>query len=587
MFTQKKTLIGFLSLLLLVWIGETFGYSELHFGIQKVLAVPAAPSTSSLTELTQTLGIGISAITTLIFLIYPLNAVLLSPNFFLDIHSSSTVIITIWRTSRDIMNVIFAFMLLAGACMTVVTAKEDYIKNNFLKFILGIILVNFSWFFPRVILDMGNVLTATIYQLPTHVGTQCRTIDEGGNTVECEFPHGFKYFDEAVKIKSEGTPATPPNTGIDYGGYTYKCPTTQVCFQVTPLIANTNTASGIMGGLIYNHGKLKEIPKVPNLTGGANNDPMKQMGALLTFVINTIFRVGLGLAIFLAMLALMVAFIIRIPILWMTMAFMPFMFIGFVMGDKMGNFNTMKIFQSFVKAAFLPAVTAIPFAVGFIVINAVLFSPVPSSAEFLSESVGKFLPGVTNLWLVLWHITTILIIWKGVFMALAIDDVYTGATKGIQGIGGSLGKVIAKAPLSATVIPFGKRGKDGKVPKTSLGKIARIPGQMAMAADMGALDKAKLKEILGGKRAKIKMTDSMKTTSTNLGDSTNLKAAIASNNPEAVVKEMRLLNAKFGNNDAAHRIRIVEHKLGKEMTEGMRESVLSKLTAGGMEPKKP
>ena len=38
-----------------------------------------------------------------------------------------------------------------------------------------------------------------------------------------------------------------------------------------------------------------------------------------------------------------VVFLIRIPIIWLTISFMPFMFLGFVMGDKMGQFDTMKM----------------------------------------------------------------------------------------------------------------------------------------------------------------------------------------------------------------------------------------------------
>ncbi|MEK7137508.1 MAG: hypothetical protein AAB853_04465, partial [Patescibacteria group bacterium] len=81
-----------------------------------------------------------------------------------------TVLHGLWLLSRNITNAIFAFILLAGGIYLILNAGGEgisKIKQMAPKFVLAVILVNFSWFFPRVIIDAANVMSAVIYQLPS------------------------------------------------------------------------------------------------------------------------------------------------------------------------------------------------------------------------------------------------------------------------------------------------------------------------------------------------------------------------------------------------------------------------------------
>src|SRR3990167_3458282 len=96
------------------------------------------------------------------------------------------------------MNIIFAIMLLAGAILTIVFGKQEVVKQHLVKFILAVILVNFSWFFPRVIFDIANVTTATIYGLPNLVNSKCKWIDKNGTPKNCVVVTDILFFEDAT-----------------------------------------------------------------------------------------------------------------------------------------------------------------------------------------------------------------------------------------------------------------------------------------------------------------------------------------------------------------------------------------------------
>lgn len=134
---------------------------------------------------------------------------------------------------------------------------------------------------------------------------------------------------------------------------------------------------------------------------------------------------------------------------------MPFMFLGFIMGDKMKNFDTMAIFQKFVTAVFLPTAIAVPFAAGFLILTEVTQIPCPSIAGSLCADTGPLIHNINTMWGLLWLLVAYIIIWFGFWAAVSIDPIYEKATAGIKSFGESVGKTALKLPLSAPIIPIG------------------------------------------------------------------------------------------------------------------------------------
>jgi len=222
----------------------------------------------------------------------------------------------------------------------------------------------------------------------------------------------------------------------------------------------------MLHGLYVNHIRIISIGKIPKEPGPADGSwaSIEELGR---FMVQFIFSFFYLLAALIPLLAMAVAFFIRLPILWLTMAFMPFMFIGFVMGDKMGEFNTMNlIFKKFIAAAFLPAAVAIPLAIGFIMISSSIGATCPAGAKyaFLCQDQGMLLPSIRNLWSLLWNFTAIFVMWTGFFAAMKIDSSFEQIGGFFKGIGENWFKFGLKAPLALPFLPV----DTGRGPRSSV-----------------------------------------------------------------------------------------------------------------------
>ncbi len=67
-----------------------------------------------------------------------------------------------WTTIRDLANMGFIFMLLSASIMTII-GKEKDARGIVVKMVIAAILINFSLFFTKVIIDVANLLALTFY----------------------------------------------------------------------------------------------------------------------------------------------------------------------------------------------------------------------------------------------------------------------------------------------------------------------------------------------------------------------------------------------------------------------------------------
>lgn len=445
MHTNKKLPFAVLSVLALVTCLYTDGLHSLW--VFDVAAQGGVAPSENIFSSTANLAIVFAmAMQTLSFVIFYFLQYLLDPLFILDL-TGVEALRSIWKYSRDIMNVIFAFMLIFAGIYTVVSGNKELVQQKYKRFILAVILVNFSWFFPRVILDVANVLTATVYQIPAGLGegqkVECVIPGDDGENKPCQVVDDMKFFSKCTG--SGAKDYKPLIAGI-------------VCAKWKDWSEDTNTAFGMINGLVMNYAQLPNLTRVlnPAAGGGGPADGDERFQEYLRFLMHVLFVLVLMAMLFLPLAAMFVVFIIRIPIMWFTIAFMPFMFMGFVMGDKMGQFDTMKIFQHYIKAAFLPTIIAIPFAVGFMILSQ--FTKIDCAATIttatdLCKTNGPFLFNVNTPWQLMIMFMTFFVIWSGFWMALKIDDIYVNATSSIQSFGNTLGKTAIKVPLSVPFIP--------------------------------------------------------------------------------------------------------------------------------------
>lgn len=416
----------------------------------------------------------------------------------------------IWKISRDIVNGVFAFLLLAfGVSMILFGAEKGVgamIKEKAPKFVLAVILVNFSWFFPRVILDMANVMQAVIYQLPTMVartgmatGTcvsertpgiedflgddPATALDESLDDGEkpCNFVWKVKLFpptekqcatDPAIRGCPRPTPtSTYPKRGQQIGPLVDIYYTDFVKVQRDGTFENgaafpVSGADVVVNGLAVNFAKLPQLSRVEfdraRYVSGMSDGIMEKSQAYIKFFVYLAFHAIFSIAIGLILLAFAAVLCVRVAVIWLCVAFMPFIFVGFAwkgtLGD-MGHEKAPNIWEKFIKYALLPVYVAVPLSIGFTLMS---LSDVISAYSTLNtltmEGVEDIITGINGFHELLWLLMTLGIIWTGTFSVLESDELSSKIVGGIKGFGEGTLNIAKRSAMYAPVIPFPGKG---------------------------------------------------------------------------------------------------------------------------------
>src|SRR3989344_4311531 len=68
-----------------------------------------------------------------------------------------------WKLIRDLVNMGFIFILLYIANSTILQLSSYNIRSMLAKLIIAAVLINFSLFFTRVVMDAGNIVAINFY----------------------------------------------------------------------------------------------------------------------------------------------------------------------------------------------------------------------------------------------------------------------------------------------------------------------------------------------------------------------------------------------------------------------------------------
>ena len=457
MFKQKKSVVGLFSLMLL---GGVVYYAGWHCtGIDVAYAqgsgTPSGSGTNICTAAYQVIAMFMALLSFVGFLILGLLEGLLDPELLYTSSASGGtidgIVKSVWDVSRDITNAMLAFALIGGAILTVIKAESSVVKEYAKKFVIAVILVNFSWFFPKVALDVANVLTATVYSLPSLVSsTPCEVVSPIPSTATPPPTQPCEIFNEYRIL-----PKTDADCNLSGQVHDYR---PLICFNTIPFDnANANTGYALLNGLVMNYGRLAWLPQVVEQGGFAG---VTAVSLCMSYLVSAFVSLLMIILSVFPMMGMAVVFIVRLFIIWFTMGFMPFMFIGYVAGDKLkfGNYSPMDIWNVFLQAAFIPVFVAVPISMGFIMLRA-LGNPslvtFPASFNRLQTLQQPLTAGISNLIGILWVVMAGCVIWFGVFAALKSFKVTAGIVSGIEATGKNFLKFSAKAPLAAPILPGG------------------------------------------------------------------------------------------------------------------------------------
>ncbi|MBI3619037.1 hypothetical protein HY213_03330 [Candidatus Peregrinibacteria bacterium] len=438
---------------------------------------------SMMTQMAMVMGVIITSMNFLTWVLFYALNIIMDPAFIFGTQpggqdgSLLMMIHEIWQLSRDLVNVGFAiFLIVTAIYIAVRPAHLEEAKKALPKFVIAIVLVNFTWFIPRVLFDVSQILTYTVYQIPNMLSPNGCVIpppDGVGPPRPCDIVTNVVFFEDTNDI-------TDGEDGWD-------CPLRPlVCYQSVPATkpGNIGMQSQVLNGLVINYARLKTLATISDPRAANGGEPVSPR-LMLSFIIRSAMVLLLHVALFFPILALVVAFLFRIPILLITMSFMPFVALAFVMEGSFidlkkisGEFELKSLLMGhFISAVFLPAVVGVPFAVGFIILNVGSVAAAPPGFTAFATAIPLF-AGVATIGQLFWMLNGLTIIWIGVFTALKTQKSSARIVEQIQGFGTNLGKLAWKAPLSLPILPAPGGGKmsanqAGKLanPKEWLGRI--------------------------------------------------------------------------------------------------------------------
>ncbi|MDD4319660.1 MAG: hypothetical protein PHW10_05050 [Candidatus Peribacteraceae bacterium] len=415
----------------------------------------------------------LTSVNVIMWFLFQILELIMDPAFiFGEGYSVMDVMQQVWMVSRDLVNLIFAFVLIGGAAMTVLRANTDLLKSTAPRFVIALIAVNLTWFATQVLFDVSQVLTAAIYYLPQSLNEgKCEIFIQNKEVKECQVVERVAY---SSQISEEG---------LTHGTDGWQCLADVVCVKFVKYSdSEKSTPMKVLNGLVVNHGHLATLAFPFSSTSRDEG--------FMTLIVRMAVVLFIHLMLFFPMVALVFAFIVRIPILWVTMAFMPFVALGYVLPPSLtSGADPKKIMATFLTSVFLPAMVAVPFALGFIMVNAGLQSSAPAAGGALDELT--LFAGLNDIWELVWLAVSIGIIWTGVFMVLKKQEIGQSFVSGVQNFGGTLGKAVAQTPLLLP-LPMAK-GSDGKsaTPMQILKSIQYGPKNVLAEGTWGAFFKGK------------------------------------------------------------------------------------------------
>jgi hypothetical protein len=382
-------------------------------------------------------------------------------------------LLKVWVQVRDIVNILFVLILVGIALYNVVGGfqQDFHVKAVLPKFIIGLILVNFTFLGVKVVLDGINVISTGIFALPQAVGITlqqeqienelCRamyTNDQGKYAVPATPSNGKKAvcLNQTVKGIVNGKEVDlakfdrENNTDLaDLNGY-----------------FNSINSRNVAVVLALN---FEQIGKISMIADGLNDT---EQANIKNLVANVLLSVILYIIYGSAFIALFAVLLVRMIVLWIMIVLSPLIVLMWVLPGELksmmgGGGDDIK--GQFIKHAIVPIPVAVSLAIGTVMLSALSKSEFPTWA--LNQStwgMNLFTSGISTFQQLLTAVACVGFIWKAVFDAMK-DTQASGITDGIKNFVGGMGKTIAKLPLMAPMFPIDAGGKRASVMDIFLG----------------------------------------------------------------------------------------------------------------------
>jgi len=392
-----------------------------------------------------------------------------------------TVLLNIWSAVRDFVNVMFVLGLLGVAVYNIIGIgnNESYsVKKALPKIAIALIAVNFSFLACKVVLDVVNVTTTAIFAMPM-ASDSLKKYNDPAEMKKLSDSFCNKITNLPKSSGAEKNPYCDPVKSADSGA------AKTAPASGTPATPTDKSLSTQVKGELNNLGKSffstfnsRNVALVMaiELMDIVNIDKVDQINVstIKSLTINTIFSLIFLTIYATAFIALFVALLVRVVVLWISIAISPLSFLGMAFEAVKSKFgDDDPFFKLFMKHALVPLPVALILTVGMIMIAQL--KQISPGAQFSTNpaDLGAITSGMSTIQDLIAGLATAAFIWIAAFKALSGTkaDAFINPIKGaVQGFGTSL----AKLPLYAPILPVGG-GK--KVGVATLGGILKGPEQ--------------------------------------------------------------------------------------------------------------
>jgi hypothetical protein len=221
-----------------------------------------------------------------------------------------------WSVARDVSNIVFLFALIFLAITIILRANSAGTTSTLALIVVMALLVNFSFFLTRVVIDAGNVVAVQVYNA---------------------IPINTRLIDTINNSPAAATAATQGS-----GGGSALCAGNFICDPSTK-----DLTSSIMGTL-----NLQTLYSNPAFTDWAKRtNGLEQLLTLVTLYIATAILLAVLGFVFLSVGA---KFLLRIVALWLIIISAPMAFAAYALPQTKHFFTRWR--QELLKNTFYPAV---------------------------------------------------------------------------------------------------------------------------------------------------------------------------------------------------------------------------------------
>lgn len=397
----------------------------------------------------------------------------------------------IWIMVSNVVYLIFAILLIVIAFMNIIWKWEGTweLKQALPKFIVGVLIVPFSWFFVQLILSVSSVLTISALTLPLdalaevkkdfwwkEISSALNSKDESNSDKKqkkiCQ--HHILYMGSKSDDSSE--------TGTDTTKGLFECAQTkeeQLTFvEIIENFSKSDSVYGIM--YLYTYGIMDlddvDILSLQELAGKLQGDGEVNGTSIIATLSDLTFKVIFNLAfliVYLVLLsALFIALFVRGILLWWYVMLSPFFGLSYFLWKDVGweKFSV----KEFISLALVPVYVSLALSFGLLFLymagqSAIFKAPVikdangeiikPSSKLSIGNAFSLEIKwtgwdnALSDIGEIIMKMFGLVILWMWVMTALKQSQITAQIISPIEQFGTQVWSLVAKSPMYAPIIP--------------------------------------------------------------------------------------------------------------------------------------